>query len=150
MRTNANGVAYRVVKGVQSDYVFTVLEASEDEDNDEIPNWWESLYFGGPTNANPDAVCSNGVNTVWEAYIAGLDPTDPQSVFLTSVQQCSPQAVLGWNATSGRVYSVWWTTNLLNDFQLIESNLPWTVNSFTDDVHDAEAGFYKIDVRMEE
>ncbi len=48
------------------------------------PDGWEEVYYGGATNANPIAISSNGINTVKEAYIAGLDPTDPDDFFLIS------------------------------------------------------------------
>ncbi len=107
---------------------------------------WQEDHFGGATNANPNATCSNGVNAVWEAYIAGIDPTDPNVAFLTSIL---PGEILQWSCVSGRVYSVWWTTNLLNDFQPLETNLPWTQGSYTNS--DAPpCSYYKINVQLEE
>jgi|GEM_PF-3293550 len=128
-------------------YEYQGILGLSDSDGDGLLDDWERQHGG---NQNPDTVCSNGVNTVLEAYIAGLDPNDPNSKFLTSLQQYSPQPVLGWNATSGRVYRIYWTTNLLNGFELIGSNIPWTVNSFTDDIHSNGAGFYKIGVELED
>lgn len=119
-----------------------------DSDADGISDPWEERYFGGPTNANPNSLCSNGINTVIEAYVAGLNPTNSSSVFQTSVL-CPPSsgAVLRWNATSGRVYNVYWTTNLMTGFQTLQSN--YTGGAITDNLH-AAAGkcFYKIDVRL--
>jgi hypothetical protein len=117
-----------------------------DSDADGIPDSWALQYFGGTTNANPDAVCSNGINTVREAYIAGLDPTNSQSALRASVP--SNGRDVGWDAVSGRVYSVYWTTNLLNGFQCLESNIPWTRSGFTNPAA-VPCGYYKIDVRME-
>ncbi len=78
----------------------------------------ETQYFGGDTNANPNATAANGINTGLEAYIAGLNPTNPASRFIVS----NDWKTLGWNAVSGRVYSVYWTTKLLNSFQPLETN----------------------------
>ncbi len=121
-------------------------QLNSDLDSDGIPDSWEQQHFGGTTNANPNAVCSNGFNTVHEAYIAGLNPNDPQSVFRASAP--SKGKVLDWNAVSGRVYSVYWTTNLMNGFQCLESNIPWTRGSFTNPTT-VPCGYYKIDVRLE-
>jgi len=101
------------------------------------------------TNANPAATASNEVNTVQDCYIAGLNPTDPDAAFLIS--DFSPQSsVLGWNATSGRVYTVYWTSNLLSGFQPLETNVAWTAVPFTDTNHPGEEkGFYKIEVELE-
>jgi len=128
-------------------YEYQSILGLSDSDGDGIPDDWERQYGG---NQNPARTCSNGMSKVRQAYIAGLDPNDPDSRFLMSVL-CPPSSgpVLGWNATSGRVYKVYWTTNLLDGFELIGSNILWTVNSFTDTVHGAEAGFYKIGVELE-
>jgi hypothetical protein len=128
---------------------FSVFALAGDADGDRIPDWWEQQYFGGATNANPNAVCSNGINTVRQAYIAGLNPNDPQSRLLISdFQALTAGKVLGWNAVSGRVYSVYWTSNLLNSFQCLESNIPWTRGSFTNQTA-VPCGYYKLGVQLE-
>jgi len=116
-----------------------------DRNDNGIPDWWEIQFFAGATQADPSATCSNGVNTVREAYVAGLDPTDPESEFLTSVL---PGNALRWNAISGRVYSVWWTTNLLENFQLLEPKVPWTQGGYTNPAP-SKTDYYKIKVEME-
>jgi hypothetical protein len=92
-------------------------------------------------------VVSTGINTVRQAYIAGLDPNDQQSMLRASVPSNGKE--LGWNAVSGRVYNVYWTTNLLSGFQCLESNIPWTRGSFTNSTT-VPCGYYKIDVRLAE
>jgi len=119
-----------------------------DSDGDGISDPWEERYFGGPTNANPTAICSNGYNTVFDAYIAGLNPTNSQSVFRTSfLRPPSSEKVLSWNSASGRVYSVHWTTNLMSGFQCLESNIPWIQTGYTN-TSAAPRGFYQIKVRL--
>lgn len=122
-----------------------------DSDSDGIPDWWETQYFGGATNANPSATASNGVNTVLEAYIAGISPVDPSARFLISdLRPLASESILQWQNASGRVYTVYWTSNLLNSFQPLEAGIPWTANTFTDSLHSAEnQGFYKIEVELE-
>ncbi len=119
-----------------------------DLDGDGLPDWWEAQHFGGSTNANPSALASNSVNTVWETYVAGLDPTSPTNRLQTSVL-CPPSSdpVLRWNSVSGRVYSVWWTSNLLSSFQPLETNILFPQSSYTDTLH--RSRFYKINVQME-
>jgi len=140
----------RIIDGTVDMGAYEFYEAQGDTDGDGLPDWWEEQYFSGATNANPNTLCSNGVNTLRQAYIAGLNPTNPASLFLTSVLR-SPPSVLSWDAVSGRVYSVWWTSNLLSgDFLPLESNIPWTGNIFTDTTYGVEEkGFYKIDVELE-
>jgi hypothetical protein len=129
--------------------VFTVLSGSPDDlDNDGLPNWWEQLYFGDPVSANPAGICSNGINTVREAYIAGLNPNDRQSAFMASfTDPLSSANVLQWQDISGRVYTIYWTSNLLSGFTPMQSN--YTGGVFTDTIHSAnDDGFYRIEVRL--
>ncbi len=125
------------------------IEEMNDLDDDGLPDWWETLYYGDSTNANPSSICSNGVNTVSEAYIAGLDPTDPASAVRVEFSDLWNE--IEWNSASGRVYAVYWTTNLNEGFQPLETNIHWSVGGYTDTLHNAETtGFYKIDVRLEQ
>ncbi len=134
---------------------FSVFVAAEnlDIDKDGLPNGWELSYFGGETNANPDATASNGVNTIREAYIAGIDPTDKNAFFnITSFDLVQNNFIVRWNAISGRVYSVDWSTNLLNDeFGSLAKDLAYPQSSYTDTVHDVETEkFYRINVQLEQ
>jgi len=120
---------------------------ADDSDADGIPDTWEEKHYGGATNANPDATASNGVNTVFETYIAGLDPTNAASRFELS----GLENILEWNATAGRIYTVYWSSNLLSGFQALESNIAYTAVPFTDTNHSADKqGFYKIEVELSE
>lgn len=137
-----SGVSGYVTDGFVSLRIEVYGEASYDDDSDGLPNAWEELHFGGKTNAHPEAVCSNGVNTLAEAYIAGLDPHDSASSF--SVEIVGHSAVQ-WSAVSGRVYSVYWSTNLLEGFQPLETNIPCNRNSYT---NSGAGGFYRIGVQL--
>ncbi len=124
----------------------TFTFSGTDFDGDGLPNWWEQLYFGNMTNALPISISSNGVNTLLEAYVAGIDPTDPNSRFILT--SFGPE--LTWNAASGRVYSVYWTPNLTTPFQSMDTNIHWSSGGFTDTVHNAwSEGFYKLEVDLE-
>ncbi len=130
----------RVVEGVvdMGAYEYQGIVGLADSDTDGILDDWERLYGG---NQNPEITCSSGVNTILQAYIVGLNPNDPQNKFTTALSD----QVLRWNAASGRVYSVYWSTNLLNGFLLLETNI--TSGSYTDLVHSAGQGFYRIEVQ---
>lgn len=114
-----------------------------DDDSDGLPNAWEIEHFGKSTLADPSAAASNNINSIRQAYIAGLDPNDPNAKFVLSNVWNS----LGWNTTSGRVYTIYWTSNLLESFQPLESNL--VAGTYTDLLHNAQSrGFYKIGVQI--
>jgi subtilisin family serine protease len=121
---------------------------SNDSDNDGLPNNWETLYFGGATNANPAALASNGINTVMECYIAGLNPTNRSSVFRASVTSLSSSdKLIGWNATSGRVYTVYSSGNLQEGFQPLDPDIAFPQSNYTDSVDNA-GQFYQVGVRL--
>ena len=93
--------------GTEASFRFTL-----DTDGDTLPNEWEATYYGGSTNANPDAPASNGVNTVREAYIADLNPTNPASFFRITAISNSPTTMVSFVASAGRAYTLLGRTNL--------------------------------------
>jgi hypothetical protein len=117
-------------------------------------NWLVDHY--GDAGVDDSQVVSNGVNTIREAYIIGLDPEDPGSVFSVSGIEAQSGAVVTWGGVSGRLYNVYWSSNLLegaDGFLLIRSNVLGNAGSMsvTDSVHSADnAGFYRIDVQLDE
>ena len=123
----------------------------DDIDGDGLPNWWENTYYGSDTAADPNAMASNGINKVYGAYVAGFSPIDPNAGFWVTDHTHGLNHFIEWNGVSGRVYAVYWTSNLLNGFdQPLGANLPWTPDIFTDTNHPAsQKGFYKIDVELE-
>ncbi len=125
-------------------------QGEPDTDGDGLPDWWETQYFGGATNATPLATASNGVNSVEDAYIAGISPIDPDAAFVISdLSPLTSESILEWTTASGRVYSIYWTSNLLNGFG-IPMHTNYSGGVFTDSTHSAEdKGFYKIEVEME-
>ncbi|HMP90553.1 MAG TPA: hypothetical protein PJ991_10145, partial [Kiritimatiellia bacterium] len=89
---------------------FDVSSGVDDTDGDGIPNWWEEQYFGGPTNANASALASNGVNTLLQAYIAGLNPTNALDFFEVDHSIRSASGITVSFATKNeREYLIWYT-----------------------------------------
>ena len=118
-----------------------------DGDGNGLPDWWEQFYFSA-TGVDPNVLCANGVNTRIEAYVAGIDPNNPDAFFGITGGD-TEKGVLWWNAVSGRVYAIYWSTNLLTGFLPMQTN--YTGGAFTDAVHGAEGKcFYKLDVRLGE
>lgn len=141
----------RVIGGSVDMGAYEFYATQDDYDSDGIPNGWAAEHFGGINRADANAVCSNGVNTIRQAYIAGLDPNDPDSKLLTSFLR-SPTSgnELQWQGVSGRVYAVYYSTNLISGFQPLETNIPWSAGCFTDSVHHVHGQlFYKLDVRFD-
>jgi hypothetical protein len=120
--------------------------------NHPTPHWWLADY--GYTNDFETAVTAIGANGIplWQSYIAGLDPNDAESQFRLAGQPTPDGAsyVLHWNTVTGRVYTVWASTNLLDGFAPLPGalNLPWTIQSFTNDLDGASPHrFYQMEVQ---
>ena len=82
-------------------------------DGDGLPDWWESRYFGNPTNALPQAAAANGFNNL-QCYWLGLDPTDPRSTFKTQAirQPGTGYPQISWNSIGGKTYTVEYANHL--------------------------------------
>lgn len=129
-------------------FMLMVSESAGDADGDGLPDVWELQYYGGETNANPDAMAANGINTVREAYIAGLDPVDPSARFAVSLSN-ETGAVVQWESRPGRVYSVHGASDLSDGFHVLETGLAWPQSSWTDTVSQSR-GFYQVGVQRVE
>ncbi len=114
-----------------------------DDDLDELPDDWEIQYFGDISHA-PGDPAANTRFTLMDAYVIGLDPTDPHARFaLISIDP------LQWTGVEGRVYSVEWTDDLTADFQTLQSNISWDATTYQDTVHqDEEFRFYRLSVEL--
>ncbi len=130
----------------------TITGILPDTDGDGMPDAWERAYFSHPSNcvATLDAD-RDGLSNLGE-YIAGTDPTNAVSVFsVTYFERMDDEYVIEWNPLPGRTYSPCWATSLIyGDFLPMASNLPYTVNCYTDTVHGTENScFYNVEVQLE-
>jgi hypothetical protein len=135
----------RIVGDVVDMGAYERQDAGSDVDTDDIADFWEMEKFRSRYSADPSATCANGINTIREAYVAGFDPNDPDDKFTTLI---IPENILQWSSVSGRVYSVYWSTNLLENFQPLETNISWTCNSFTNST-DTPNAYFQIGVQLE-
>ena len=123
-----------------------------DSDGDGMPDGYEVFYFGGKTNAVATADEDTDGQNNGEEYIAGMNPLDAASLFAVTGFETLPGSVhfvITWNSVPGRVYTTLWTTNLMDSFQLLETDIEYPRNSSTDTVHSAEDQcFYEVEVRL--
>lgn len=121
-----------------------------DSDGDGLPDVWEEQYFPGG-NAHPDADPDGDGLTNLEEYLAGTDPTDPNSLFaIVSVARGPAGFTVRWSSAGGRHYRVLRAAELGADgagFAVVGSGLeatpPW--NSYLDvTANPAGTYFYRI------
>jgi predicted NUDIX family NTP pyrophosphohydrolase len=118
--------------------------------NHPTPLWWLASY--GYTQNLETVVTTLGSNGValWQSFIAGLNPNDPASQLRLSVaQNNSDSVVLRWNAVTGRVYTVWSSTNGVSTFAPISgaANLPSSITAITNGpINSSAMTFYRLEV----
>ena len=103
-----------------ADYADAILNATPTVAHGgvDLPWWWLRTYF--PSEAFSDytllagLTASNGVNTVAQCYVAGLDPTNAASRFQSSITFSNGAPHISWSPDLGaeRFYSVLGKTNL--------------------------------------
>jgi hypothetical protein len=112
----------------------------------EVPYEWLAGY--GLTNYNTDADLDQDSDslTTWQEYIAGTDPTNTTSCFKAAQ---NTRDTVSWNPVSGRIYSVYWSTNLVKGFQALETNILYPQGSYTNANPDSRINHYQIKVRLQ-
>jgi hypothetical protein len=114
------------------------------------PWWW--LAANGFTQNFENVVGTIGSNgmPVWQSYVAGLNPNDPGSqlrLWLNSAAENT--VVLHWDSVTGRVYTVWSSSNPAEGYSPIRNaiKLPATITGLTNVIGDsAPATFYRLGV----
>jgi T5SS/PEP-CTERM-associated repeat protein len=96
-------VTYSGANLVLSDY-----RDNRDNDGDSIPNWWEQLYFGSPTAADPNADTDGDGMSNLQEFLAGTSPLSAASALrITSIAaDASHHTTLVWQSIGGRRYRV--------------------------------------------
>lgn len=136
----------------------TVLDVNPDNyglyANDGLPDTWQLEYFGlDNTNAAPGVDADGtGQNNLFK-YVAGLNPTNPASVFELQIENVSGQPVLTFSpCLTNRVYTVEFATNLAADsFAPLTTATQTNINSIgvIIDTNATEAAkFYRVNIAL--
>lgn len=86
-----------------------------DTDADELPNDWETLYFGGATNAVASADDDGDGFLNIEEFVAGTIPVLPSGLtnYFRSISVSGGSGSVGYLSVTGRTYRLWSNTNLV-------------------------------------
>jgi len=109
---------------------FSVDNTSLDGDNDKLPDAWEQLIVDADPDDEIDDV--SGVlkdddfdgdgKTNNEEYLAGTDPTDPESTFIAAPGKGS--WAISWESVAGKFYRVYYCNELGEEWILLGFELP--------------------------
>jgi hypothetical protein len=107
-------------------------------DGDGIPNWWRLQYFGHITGSvtdksrSQDDADGTGQNNLFK-YMAGLNPTNPSSVFKINTVQTAPVGgfVVNWSSVPGYIYQVLDGSSPAGPWQNIGGPITASVNQVT-------------------
>ena len=84
---------------------------TDDEDHDRLPNWWETVYFGGPTNAVVSGDPDLDEQDNWQEFMQLSNPTNSASTW--NIQMLDPQLYgenllfrVGFSAHAARSYQL--------------------------------------------
>jgi hypothetical protein len=130
------------------------VDPDADSDGDGMPDGWEFMNFGDPTNAPPDGNADGDDMTNIEEFIADTNPKNAMSQLqIVSIKRASPAIVIFGLVSTSRVYNLEvshdLTTNTWVDVpgQTNVPGLPGITNSLSD-VNAATIGNYRIRVDL--
>ncbi len=123
-----------------------------------VPHGWLQQYFGEVEYEAVAMQMTDSGMRVWQEYVAGTDPTDPQSRLAAEVvrSSVSPYNVIQWMGTDqpNRSYTLYWSTNLTGAMSMLQSDIPSahpSLNIFTDSVNSVHSPiYYRIEVTLDE
>ena len=123
------------------------INSAADSDGDGLNDQQEVYY--GTSLINTDT-SGNGM-TDWEAWIAGTDPLDSNSLFElrnTIGEGGETNIVLTWLSVSGRLYSVMASSNIVKSMVAVDTNILATPpqNSWTSPIYNSERAYFSLEV----
>lgn len=147
--TNAvNGSNNPLIVVMQSNTTIRAIFTEVATTNHSVPHWWLASF--GYTNNYEMAAAFLGENgmPLWQSYVAGLIPNDPNSRLQIRVARNGALPALEWNTVTGRVYTLWWSTNAPGTFTRLPgaSNLAASITRFT---NSASAAHTRVFYRLE-
>ena len=108
-----------------ADYSWTPTELYTHESSAPVPYDWILTYLPHTAyeydhfEAAVRETAANGVNTVEEAYVAGLDPSEPKDKFIAKIKMIDGKSVVTWTpdlnedgTKSVRMYKTWGKASL--------------------------------------
>jgi len=120
-----------------------------DLDADGLPDLWEWSHFSTLSECDPLADPDADHASNLAEYIAGTDPSDPESRLVLSVSRLPDgRDLLSWTPVlTNRVYSPLYKADLTASWYPLATDLTAPGNTWTN-TPSADGGFYSVDVRF--
>jgi hypothetical protein len=132
---------------------FSLGGGNGDDDGDGLPNDWELAHGLDPKSAlgvnGADGDLDNDGATNMQEYLSGTDPTDPNSYLQLEIASAAPASrTLSFQAESGKSYSIFYKTNLLDPTWTKLTDVPASQTAGTKSVADNNSNnmtrFYRL------
>jgi kexin len=122
-----------------------------DFDDDGIDDAWETNYFASLTNVSATSDWDNDGFIDLHEFLAGSNPTNEASLLEATSAASAGGAggfIVTWQSESNRNYMLARSTNLLEGFVGIASNIPavYPLNTYTDAVAPAANSAYRVEL----
>lgn len=151
---DATGDANPLSLTIDGNKVVTAIFAEITTSGFSTPHWWLAEY--GFTSDFESAELQTGANGLpyWQSYVAGLDPTDPESkVNVTAYLVENGSAVrIEWTPVAGRLYTVLRGAGVDGSFTPLSGaeNLEADVSSFDLPLPaETPVGVFRLEVKLE-
>jgi uncharacterized repeat protein (TIGR03803 family) len=132
-------------------YASASTYTSRDDDGDQMPNQFEVGY-----GLNP-GLASDGLGDLdndqflnWQEYIAGTDLTNEESLlWISAIQTATTNCTLRWLSVDGKQYTIHRSTNIMNSFSAIVSNVTAMAptNTWSESLPGSTNFFYRVEVQ---
>jgi hypothetical protein len=99
--------------------------AGGDADNDGLPDWWESWYFGSAAACNASADPDGDGMITWQEFVAGSSPTNSGSGLRLQASVVTNGISIQWPSVQGRLYTIDRSV-ALPTFNVLTNNIPAT------------------------
>lgn len=149
-------VSFATAAGETLDRVVTFEEttferASEDSDDDGLPDDFEREAFGDLTTSDGSSDTDGDGTSDLDEWLGGTDPNDPASLFTFEVRpQEDGSKLILWTSQPGRVYDLEGSPEL-GDFTSLAVGIPGTgeLLRILDDLHNRNPdGFYRVKIKF--
>jgi len=147
-----NEIAFSIsnrLGAVSSDSI-SVVRVSWDMDGDGIPNWWETLHFGGRTNGLAGSDSDGDLVDNYEEWIADSDPNNSQSFLGVELAPLGLNWEASFEASTSRVYTLQYRDDLLgsgwNNIPAMSSVTGTNAHMTLSDTNSTIRRFYRVKV----